>query len=163
MNYSMVLSANGIAKCNKLLNKRKTVKHCSEKSKCLVAMWLKKNLWSNGLSSLTKIWNSSFEYLSRKICYTRNVFFLILLLCLKFKRSNSQSISFLAEIVDIGFWFTRSFLIKLNFSCSSKFFSDSCKTFSCFKNFFLSVEKTSALKSRTLWFSTKKKAVGVVF
>ena len=86
------------AECNKFWNKTKTVKHRCEKSKCRVAMCLKKNLWSNSFSSLTETWNSPFECLLIKICHTHNLFLLILFLRLKFKRSNSQSISFLAEI-----------------------------------------------------------------
>ena len=121
VNYSIVLSANEIAECSKLLQKTKTVK----KLKCRVAMCLKKNSWSNSFRSLTKTWNSPFECLSIKSCHTRNLFLLILFLRLKFKWIDSQSISFLAAIFEIAVYFTRSFLTKLNFSCSSKIHFDS--------------------------------------
>ena len=96
INYSIVLSANEIAECNELLNKTKTVKHRCEKLKCLLY-----NSWSSSFSFLTKGWNSPFECLSIKISCTHNLFFLILFFSLKFKRSNSQSIRFLAEIFGI--------------------------------------------------------------
>ena len=147
VNYSIVLSANEIAECNKVLNKTKTVKHRCEKSKCRVAMWLKKNSWSNSFSSLTKTWNSPFKCLSIKICHTHNLFLLILFLRLKFKRSNSQGISFLAEIFGIAFEFTRSCLTKLSFSCSSKIYSDPWKIFPYLKIFFLFVGKISEVDS----------------
>ena len=99
VNYSI---ANETAECNKLLNKTKTVKHRCEKSKCRVAMCLKKNSWSSSYSSLTKTWNSPFECLYMKICHTHNPFLLIFL-CLKFKRSNSQSISFLSKLFGTAF------------------------------------------------------------
>ena len=82
INYSIVLSANEIAECNKLLNK---------------------DSWWNSFSSLTKTWNSPFECVSIKICHIHKLFLLILFLRLKFKRRNSHSISFLAEIFDIAF------------------------------------------------------------
>ena len=125
VNYSIVLSANEIAECSKLLQKTKTVKHRCEKLKCRVAMCLKKNSWSNSFRSLTKTWNSPFECLSIKSCHTHNLFFLILFLRLKFKWIDPQSISFLGAIFDIAVYFTRSFLTKLNFSCSSKIHFDS--------------------------------------
>ena len=90
------------------------------KMKCRLTMCLKKDSWSKSFSSLTKTWNSPFEYLSIKICHIHNLFLLILFFYLKFKRSNSQSIIFLPEIFGVAFKFTRSFLTKLNFSCSSK-------------------------------------------
>ena len=67
INYSIVLSANEIAECNKLFNKIKPVKHRWEKSKCRVEICLKKNSWSNSFSSLTKTWNFPVEYLFIKI------------------------------------------------------------------------------------------------
>ena len=141
MNYLIVSSANEIAECNKLLNKTKTVKHRCEKSKCRVAMCLKKNSWLDSFSSLTKTWNCPFECLFTKICHTYNFFLLILFLRLKFKRSNSQSICFLVEIFGIVFLFTKSFITKLNCSCSSKIYSNLGKFCLCLKKFLLSVEK----------------------
>ena len=52
-----VLSTNKIAEYKRLKDERNTVKHCSEKSKCCVAMCLKKNSWSSSFSSLSKTWN----------------------------------------------------------------------------------------------------------
>ena len=103
INHSIVLSVSEIAECNKLLNKKKTVKHDCVNSKCRVAMCLKKNSRSYSFSPSTKTWNSPIEYLSIKVGHTHNLFLLISFLCLKFKRSNSQSISFLAEIFGIAF------------------------------------------------------------
>ena len=60
---------------------------------------------------------------------------------MKSKRSNPQSITFLAEMFGMIFYFTRSFLTKLNISSSSKVFSETWEIFSCPKNFFLFVEK----------------------
>ena len=55
----------------------------------------------------------------------------------------------------------------MKFSCSSKILSEPWRIFSCLKNFFLFLEKnlkwTSALKGKTLCFSTKKSAVRLVF
>ena len=62
-----------------LLNKTKTMKFGCEKSKCRVAMCLKKNSGSNSFSSLTKTLNSPFEFFSIKICPAHNLFLLILL------------------------------------------------------------------------------------
>ena len=129
--YSIVLLASEIAEWSKLLNKIKTVKQHCEKLKCRVAMCLKKNSWSNSFSSLITTENCFF---SIKICHTFNLFLLILFLRLKFK----WSIIFLAEVFGIAFKFTRFFLKKLNFSCSSKIYSHPWKIFSCLKTFFLS-------------------------
>ena len=62
-----VLSTNTIAEHKRLKDETNTVKHRCEKSKCCVAMCLKKNSWSNSFSSLTKTWNSPFDCLSSSI------------------------------------------------------------------------------------------------
>ena len=90
--FDSIIPANEIAECNKLLNKTKTVKHRCEKSKCRIAICLKKNSWSNSFSSLTKTWNFLFECLSIKISHNHNLFLLILFLCLKSKRSDSNKV-----------------------------------------------------------------------
>ena len=51
-----VLSTNKVAEYRRWKDKTNTVKHLCEKSKCCIAMWLKKNLQSKSFSSLTKTW-----------------------------------------------------------------------------------------------------------
>ena len=75
-----VLSTNEIAEYKRLKDETNTVKHRCEKSKCCVAMCLKKNLWSNSFSSLTKTWNSPFDCLSSNISFTQSLFLLFLYL-----------------------------------------------------------------------------------
>ena len=75
-----VLSTNKSTEYKRLKDKKNTVKHRCEKPTCCVAMCLKKNSWSNSLSSLTKTWNSPFDYLSSNISFTQSLFLLFLYL-----------------------------------------------------------------------------------
>ena len=134
-------------------NNTNTVKHCCGKSKCRVSNVFEEELVIIQLQILNRNMKLSFRVPFHKICRTQNLFLLILLfLRLKCKRSNSQSISFLVEIFGIAFQFTRSFLTKLNFSRSSKIFSNPRKIFSCLRKIIFPVrgkisEVDSSLKT----------------
>ena len=95
-----------------------------------------------------------FQFLNQNMKFTFRVSFhkyllhpkffllMILFLGLKFKGSNSQSISFLAKLFAITLQVTKALLGNWNFSCSYKSFCDPRKIFSCLRNVIFPVDET---------------------